>query len=64
MRFFASHSLLVAAVLPMVMAAAYGRSSKTNSQFIFTEVCSPSVSHCFLSICTYYLTGESSPFPP
>lgn len=64
--FFTSHGLFLATVLPVVMSAAYGRSSRMNAQFIFTEGYSPGVSHYFLNICVYYLylTVESSPFSP
>lgn len=50
MIFFASHGPFLATVLPVVMSAAYNRSSRTNTQFIFTEGYSPGVSHCFLNI--------------
>lgn len=65
MTFFASHGMFLATVLPVVMSAAYCRSSRMNTQFILTEGYLPDMSQCFLNICIYsfYLTGESSPFP-
>lgn len=54
LKAFASHGPFMAALFLVVMSAACSRSSRMNTQFIFTEGYSSGASHCFLNLLHFF----------